>query len=133
MIMFKLYQGIIDEYKKLPLRQERKLIILAKKGVIEARDELLLHLMGFFVIRIQALAFPSIIKSYGDDLIQQCLILATEKIETYNLKYRNKTGELQPLHLSTYMWKNVTGLIYTYGKNKEICFSDLSDSTIRKI
>jgi len=132
--LFKLYQGLINQHTKLPLKQERELIVLAKKGIVEAQNELLLHLIGFFAIRIKFTAFPSLIEQHGEDLIQECLVLAIKKIATYNLEYRNKTGELQPLHLSTYMWKSVTGLIYTYGKNKkEICFSDLSDSITRKI
>ena len=90
--------------------------------------------MASLVIRIKFTAFPSLIQQHGEDLIQECLILATKKIATYNLEYRNKAGELQPLHLSTYMWKSITGLIYTYGKtSKEICFSNLSDLTMKKI
>ena len=125
--MFELYREVISQYKKLPLKQERQLIGLAQKGIVEAQSKLLLHLIGFFEIRIKTTAFPSLIQLYGEDLMQECVILAAEKIKTYNLEYRSKSGKLQPLHLSTYIWKSITGLIYAYRKNrKEICFSDVS-------
>ena len=109
--MFELYREVISQYKKLPLKQERQLIGLAQKGIVEAQSKLLLHLIGFFEIRIKTTAFPSLIQLYGEDLMQECV----------------KSGKLQPLHLSTYIWKSITGLIYAYRKNrKEICFSDVS-------
>lgn len=127
--MFESYQEIMNQHKKLPLKQERKLIHLAQRGFVEAQNKLLCHLIGFFVIRVKTTAFPSFFLPYGEDIIQDCVIMAAEKIRTYDLEYKNKSGELQPLHFSTYIWKSVTGLIYTYRKQKrEICFSDISDT-----
>ena len=132
--MFESYQNIVNQYKKLPLRYERKLIALAKKGDSSAQNELLLHLAGFFLFRIKTTLYPSFLIRYGEDILQDCFILATKNILTYNMRYRNKTGELQMVHLSTYMWKSVTGLILNFTKTKkEICFSDLSDLSIKKI
>ena len=122
--MFELYREIISQYRKLPLEQERQLIGLAQKGVVDAQNKLLLHLIGFVEIRIKATTFPWLIQLCGEDLMQECVILAAEKIKTYDLEYRDKFGRLQPLHFSTYIWKSITGLIYAYGKDrKEICFS----------
>ncbi len=127
------YQEIIEQYKKLSLKYERKLIAFAKKGNSLAQNKLLLHLVGFFLFRIKTTLYPSIVKQYGEDILQECLLLAIEKIHTYNLRYKNKTGELQPVHLSTYMWKSVTGLMLSFIKtNKEICFSNLSSWDIQK-
>ncbi len=132
--LFELYREIIKQHKTLSLKHERKLIALAQKGASWAQEKLLLHLIGFFVFRIRTALYPAVFRRYGEDLIQECLLLAAEKIRTYNLTYRNKAGELQPVHLSTYMWKYVTGLMYSYGRNKsEICFSDLSNSTMQRI
>ncbi len=127
--MFESYQKIMNQHKKLPLKQERKLIHLAQQGVVEAQNKLLCHLIGFFVIRVKTTAFPSFFLRYGEDIIQDCVIMAVEKIKTYNLEYKNKFGELQPLHFSTYIWKSVTGLIYSYKKHmKEIYLPDISDN-----
>jgi len=82
--MFESYQRIMNQNNKLPLKQERKLIRLAQQGVVEARNKLLRHLIGFFVIRIKTTAFPSFL--YGEDIIQDCVIMAAEKIITYDLK-----------------------------------------------
>ena len=127
------YQETTEQYKKLSLKYERKLIALAKKGSSLAQNKLLLHLVGFFSFRIKTTLYPSIVKQYGEDILQDCLLLAIKKIRTYNLRYKNKIGELQPVHLSTYMWKSVTGLMFGFVKaKKEICFSDLSSWDIKK-
>ena len=127
------YQEIIKRCRKLSLKHERKLIALAKKGMSSAQEELLLHLVGFFLFRIKTTLYPSIVKQYGEDILQDCLYLAIKKIRTYNLRYKNKTGELQPVHFSTYMWKSVTGLMLAFVKaKKEICFSDLPGWVIKK-
>jgi len=127
--MFESYQKIMNQHNKLPLRQERKLIHLAQRGVVEAQNKLLRHLIGFFVIRVRTTAFPSFSLLYGEDIIQDCVIMAAEKIKTYNLEYKNKYGELQPLHFSTYIWKSVTGLIYSYRKRmRGFYFSDISNT-----
>jgi hypothetical protein len=118
----------------LPLCYERKLIASAKKGRTEARQELLIHLIGFFLFRVQTTLYPSFVKQYGEDVLQECLLLASKKIHTYKLRCRNRDARFAPVHLSTYMWKSVTGLILTHVRHKrEVCFSDLSESTLRKL
>ncbi|OIO73371.1 MAG: hypothetical protein AUJ85_08235 [Elusimicrobia bacterium CG1_02_37_114] len=132
--MFECYREIVKQYKKLPLKYERRLIGLAKKGNSSAQEELLFHLLGFFLFRIETNLSPAIIRQYGEDILQDCLVLGIGKIRTYNLRYRNKKGKFQPVHFSTYIWKSVTGLLVTYTKTKkEICFSDLSDLRIKRI
>jgi hypothetical protein len=60
--------------------------------------------------------------------------MAAKKIGTYDLEYKNKSGELQPLHFSTYIWKSVTGLIYSYRKQvKEIYLSDISNTVTNNL
>jgi hypothetical protein len=130
--LFELYQDIIRQHKKLSLKYERELITLAQKGDSSAQNKLLLHLIGFFSFRIKTTLFPSLIAKYGEDLLHDCLLLAIKNICSYNLKYKNKAGKQQPLHLSTYMWKSVTGLIFSSIKRKETCFSDLPSWDIKK-
>lgn len=130
--MFESYQNIIGQHKKLPLEYERGLILLAQKGDSSAQNKILLHLIGFFSFRIKTTLLPSLIAKYGEDLLHGCLLLAVKNIYSYNLRYKNKAGRLQPLHLSTYMWKSITGLIFNSIKRKEICFSNLPDWDIKK-
>jgi DNA-directed RNA polymerase specialized sigma24 family protein len=127
------YYKIAQQYKKLSLKHERKLIKSAKKGDLSAQEELLLHLLGFFLYRINSSPYFYLIKKSREDIMQDCLILALKNIQTYNLRYRNDKGEFLSVHLSTYMWKGITGLIINSIKSqKEICFSDLQDYQIKQ-
>lgn len=127
--MFNFYQEIVEQHKKPSLEYERRLIKTAQKGDSSAQEKLLLYLIGFFIFRIRTSLYPKIVNQYGEDILQDCLSLAIKKISTYNLKYKNKTGELHPVHLSTYMWKSITGLMFNFVKTKrEVCFSDLGNS-----
>lgn len=126
--MFDTYQEIARHYKKLSIHYERELITSSKKGNTLARNELLLHLIGFFLYRINTTLNSSLIREYGEDIIQDCLLFAIKKIDTYNLNYKDKNGKTKTFHLSTYMWKGVTGQIINYLKNnKEVCFPNVSE------
>lgn len=126
--MFESYQEIIQQRRKLSLLRERELITLAQKGSSKAQEELLFHLIGFFLYRIKRTLYPSVVKRFGEDLLQDCLVLALKNIQSYDLKYRNRNGILQPLHLSTYMWKGITGLMFSQvKKRKEVCCADLPE------
>jgi DNA-directed RNA polymerase specialized sigma24 family protein len=132
--LFEHYRKISARHDKLPLRYERKLIARSKKGHVEAQQELLLHMIGFFLFRICTTLYPSIVEQYGEDVLQECLLLAARKIHSYRLRCRRSSAPFAPVHLSTYMWKSATGLMLTHVRRKrEVCFSDLSQSTLRKI
>ena len=96
----------------LPLPEERKLISLAKKGDIPARQKLQLHLLGFFIFRIENTLHSSKIREFREDILQECVLLASVKIHSYKLRYRTKTGEYKKFRFSTYLWKAVTGIIF---------------------
>ena len=127
-MVFELYQDVVTRYAKLSREGERKLIKSAQMGDEKAIEELLLRQIGFFKLRIRAILFPVLVKRYGDDILQECLLLASKKVHTFNLRYRNKQGRLSRVYFRTYLWKAVTGLILQIiNKNKhEIMFSDLS-------
>lgn len=125
--MFELYKDTVARYTNLPRKSERKLIKLAQMGDQKASEELLLRHIGFFQFRIRTILFPTLVQRYGEDMLQECLLLAGRKIHTYNLRYRDKRGCLKPVYFRTYLWKAVTGLILQLLKRKkyEITFSDL--------
>ena len=131
--MFEQYSIIVRQHKRLSIKHERKLIASAKKGNKLAQNELLLHLTGFFIYRIQTTLYSSIIKQYGEDILQDCFLFTIKVIDTYKLRYKNKADKIQIVHLSTYMWKGITGIMLSHVKNrKEVCFSNLPKFKIEK-
>ena len=125
--MFESYYEIARKYQNLLLHDERKLITQAKRGKISAKQELILYQIGFFLFRINTMLYPPIRKQYGEDILHECMKYALERVSSYNLRYRNKSGKFQPVYFRTYLWKGVTGVIISsVKKRKEICFSDIS-------
>ncbi len=126
--MLSSYQEIGFRHKKLPLRRERRLIALAQRGKSAAQERLLLHLVGFICFRIKTTLGSKQLKRFGDDIFQDCLVLAMKNIKNFDLKYRDSRGKRQRLHLSTYMWKGVTGIMFSWvKKRKEVCSADLPE------
>lgn len=124
--MFEYYKDIINESKKYSLDQERKLIALAKKGDEQAKNEVLLSNISFFLFRINTTLYPKLAGRFGEDILQECLLLANEKVYRYNLRYKNKQGERRRVYFRSYIWKGVTGVIMRSIKNKrEKTFSDM--------
>jgi hypothetical protein len=117
--MFGSYRKLSAEYKPLPLAEERKLIRLAKKGNDPARNKLLLHLTGFFIFRIETTLFSSAKREFGEDILQECILFAQTKIKRYNLRYKDKNGVFKKVYLRTYLWKGITGLMFSYIKKYE--------------
>jgi len=131
--LFEYYRKITDHHKKLDLKVERKLISLAKKDDRAAKEKLLFHLTGFFIFRIQKTLYPFLLRQYGEDILQDCLLLALNKFKSYKMGYINKKGQINPLHMSTYLWKSVTGLILTYVKEKrEVSISSLPEGVAKE-
>lgn len=131
--MFERYYETVRQHKKLPILRERKLIASAKKGNKLAQNELLLHLTGFFIYRIYTTLYSSIIKQYGEDILQDCFLFTVKVINSYKLRYKNKEGKIQIVHLSTYMWKGITGIMLNHIKSKkEVCFSNMPKFKIEK-
>ena len=125
--MFEPYYEIASRYQNLPLHDERKLITQAKRGKVSAKQELILYQTGFILFRINAMLYPSTLVRCGEDIIHECMKYALEKVTSYNLRYRNKSGELHPVYFRTYLWKGITRVIMgSVKRKKEICFSDLS-------
>ena len=41
-----------------------------------------------------------------------------DKIKTYNLRYKDKNGDLKPVRFSSYIWKRIDGFILDYLKEE---------------
>jgi len=120
------YKEIALKHPRLPLKEERKLISLAKKGDLSARKKLILHLTGFFIFRIETTLYRQQIRQCGEDILQECILLAINKIQRFKLRYKNKKGDPAHYHFSTYLWKGVTGVMFVCVRrnSREVSVSD---------
>src|SRR3989338_3085281 len=117
--MWKAYSGIALRYPKIPLSEERRLISKAQKGSRKSKDELVLRHVGFLIFRIHRIVFPTLIQRFGEDLLEEAILITYTKIESYDLDYRDEQGNPNPVKFVSYIWKRIDGFIIDYLK-KEI-------------
>jgi len=115
----KVYNDIVRQYPKISLSEERKLILKAQKGSKKCRDEIVLRHISFLKFRIHKKAFPALVRRFGEDLLEETILVLYKKIKTYNLNYRNKRGELHPVKFISYIWKRIDGFIIDYLKKND--------------
>ena len=101
----------LPRYPTLSLKEERRLIARAKKGYQEATEELILRYVGFIMFRLHKKAFPAYVARFGEDILAEAVIILYDKIKTYNLRYKDKNGDLKPVKFSSYIWKRIDGFI----------------------
>ena len=112
--MWKSYSDIIRRYPKIPLPEERRLILKAQKGSKKSKDELVLRHIGFLIFRIHKVAFPELIRRFGEDLLEEAVLIVYNKIESYDLDYCDKQGNPHPVRFVSYIWKRIDGFIIDY-------------------
>ena len=117
--MWETYRDIIRHYPKLPLPEERCLISKAQKGSRKSKDEIVLRHISFLIFRIHKVAFSGLIRRFGEDLLEEAILIAYTKIKSYDLDYRDKKGNPNPVKFVSYIWKRIDGFIIDYLK-KEI-------------
>jgi DNA-directed RNA polymerase specialized sigma subunit len=105
------YLGVIRRYPKLSLSEERQLISKAQKGSKKSKQELVLRHVGFLIYRIHKVAFPALAQRFGDDLLEEAILIIYKKIGSYNLDYRDKKGKPNPVKFTSYIWKRIDGFI----------------------
>ena len=88
--MWKYYNSIIRRYPKIPLSEERRLISKAQKGSKKSKNELVLRYVGFLIFRIHKKVFSHLIQRFGEDLLEEAILIVYTKVESYNLDYRDK-------------------------------------------
>lgn len=109
--MWEVYKDTIKKYSKLSLLEERYLIKKAQRGSKKSREELVLRHVGFIIFRIHKVAFPALIQRFGDDLLEEAILIIYKKIKSYDLNYRNEEGRPSPVKFSSYIWKRIDGFI----------------------
>lgn len=109
--MWETYHSIVRRYPKIPLPEERRLISEAQKGSKKSKDELVFRHVGFLIFRIHRIVFPNLIQRFGEDLLEEAILIAYNKIESYDLDYRDKQGNPNPVKFISYIWKRIDGFI----------------------
>ena len=71
----------------------------------------MLHLVGFFIFRIETTLESPKIQELGEDILQECILFASGRIPKFKLRYKNKPGVYKKYRFSTYLLKGVTGII----------------------
>jgi len=109
--MWKSYSDIIRRYPKISLSGERRLILKAQKGSKKSKEELVLRHVGFVIFRIHKVAFPALIQRFGEDLLEEAILILYKKIKSYDLNYRDNKGNPNPVKFTSYIWKRIDGFI----------------------
>ncbi|MCX5702198.1 MAG: hypothetical protein NTW64_04380 [Candidatus Omnitrophica bacterium] len=112
--MWESYSHVIRHYPKITLSEERRLILEAQKGSKKSKDELVLRHVSFLIFRIYKIAFPDLIRRFGEDLLGEAILITCKKIESYNLDYRDTQGKPNPVKFVSYIWKRIDGFIIDY-------------------
>lgn len=116
--MFETYRKAISKYQKLSLNEERRLIAQAKKRCKGKADELILRHIGFAIFRIHKITFPIYRDRFSEDILSQLVFILYDKIESYNLEYKDREGNPKLVRFSSYVWKRIDGFILDYMKEE---------------
>ncbi len=109
--MWKSYSHVMRRYPKITLSEERRLILRAQRGSKRSREELILRHVGFVIFRIHKVAFPALIQRFGEDLLEEAILIIYKKIKSYDLDYRDDKGRPNPVKFTSYIWKRIDGFI----------------------
>ena len=109
--MWESYSGIVRRYPKISLSEERRLILKAQKGSKKSKDELVLRHVSFLIFRIYKVAFPDLVRRFGEDLLGEAILITYKKIDSYDLDYRDSKGNPKPVKFVSYIWKRIDGFI----------------------
>ena len=112
------YSDIVRRYPKLSLPEARRLISKAQKGSRKSKDEIIFRHISFLIFRIYKIAFPALISRFGEDLLEEAILIVYKKVESYNLDYCDKQGNPNPVKFVSYIWKRIDGFIIDYLKKE---------------
>ena len=116
--MFEAYRNSIPKYQKFSLDEERRLIAQAKRGDKGKADELILRHIGFIIFRINKIIFPIYRDRFSEDILSQLVFILYDKIQSYDLRYKDREGNPKPVRFSSYVWKRIDGFIIDYLKKE---------------
>jgi len=130
--MWKSYSIIVRRYPEISLFEERKSILKAQNGSKKSKDELVLRYISFLIFRIHKVVFPEFIQRFGEDLLEEAILIVYNKIKSYDLDYRDKHGKPHPVKFISYIWKRIDGFIIDYLREEmksRVLYKDIMDLT----
>jgi len=116
--MFEAYSHLRHKYSKISLYQERRLIKQAQEGSKAKKAELVERHMHFIIFRINKIVFPAYRTRFGQDILSEAILILYNKIDTYDLRYKDEYGNPKPVRFSSYIWKRIDGFIIDYLKKE---------------
>ena len=96
------------------MSEERRLISKAQKGSKKSKDEIVLRHIGFLIFRIHRRVFPELLRRFGEDLLEEAILIVYKKVDSYDLCYRDKQGNPNPVKFVSYIWKRIDGFVIDY-------------------
>jgi len=130
--MWNTYKSIIHRYPRISLSEERRLIHKAQNGSKKSKDELVLRHISFIIFRIHKVVFPEFVQRFGEDLLEEAILIVYNKVESYDLDYRDKQGNSHPVKFVSYIWKRIDGFIIDYLREEmksRALYKDIVDLT----
>ena len=112
--MFEAYRHLRNKYPKISLYQERRLIKQAQEGSKAKKAELVERHIHFVIFRINKIVYPTYRERFGKDIFSEAIFILYDKIDTYDLMYKDKYGNQKPVRFSSYIWKRIDGFIIDY-------------------
>ncbi|MEK7772175.1 MAG: hypothetical protein AAB703_04905 [Pseudomonadota bacterium] len=70
--------------------------------------------------------------TFGEDLLEEAILIVYNKIKSYDLDYRDKHGNLKPVRFISYIWKRIDGFTIDYLKEEmksRALYKDVMDLT----
>ena len=55
--------------------------------------------------------FPDLLHRFGEELLSEAIPILYAKVQTYDLDYRDKSGQPKPVKFVSYIWKRIDGHI----------------------
>lgn len=114
------------------MAEERSLIKEAQRGSKKNKDKIILRHISFLVFRIHKVVFPELIQRFGEDLLEEAILIVYNKVESYDLDYCDKQGSSHPVRFISYIWKRIDGFIIDYLREEmKTCtlYKDIMDLT----
>jgi DNA-directed RNA polymerase specialized sigma subunit len=88
--------------------------------------------ISFLIFRIHKVASLEFIQRFGEDLLEEAILIVYNKLESYDLNYCDKKGNLQPVRFISYIWKRIDGFIIDYLREEmksRALYKDMVDLT----
>ena len=118
LLMWEKYREFASRYPRLLLDEERRLIARAQAGRKNSRDELVFRHIGFVMWRLRKKIFPLHLARHGEDMLAAAIPVLYQKIQTYDLDYRDRRNKPKPVRFASYIWKRIDGFAVDYIKNE---------------